>query len=122
MQLSLEQSINIYVNRFKEVYISNKFKYTSKFPYKCFNCDAIIYVPFEGSKRKDIFCKDCSHLSNVQRDKRNPQSIYLNEIKEKQLPIILSSLPEHADINLDNVSELKPSKYSKVKVIKTIDL
>jgi CxxC-x17-CxxC domain-containing protein len=121
MQLTLDQSLAIYVNRFKEVYASNKYKYTSKFPYTCYNCGATIYVPFENTTRKDIFCEKCKYMHKVQGDKYiNPQKRYLNEIKEKQLPIILSSSPDQNVVNLKSMSMLKP--HDTAKPMKLIEL
>lgn len=115
MDLTLNQSIQVYVSRFKEVYYSNKFKFTSKFPYTCFNCGKLIFVPFNMVRRGDVLCDDCKHLVKVQRDDRNPQFSYINEIKEKQLPIIMSSVPE--GINLEGLPVLKARKTPKAKPI-----
>jgi len=121
MQLTLEQSIQIYVNRFKEVYASNKFKFTSKFPATCFNCGAIIYVPFSNATRKDIFCNSCRDLSDVQLDKRNPQLSYLNKIKEQQLPVIISAIPKNESIDLYGISAIKSRLNPKAKPLQLID-
>jgi hypothetical protein len=120
MQLTLDQSLLIYINRFKEIYVSSKFKYTSKFPYKCLNCGDPIYVPFDGATRKDIFCQNCKDLAHIHGDKKNPQLYYLNEIKEKQLPIILSSVPDPSLVNLEGMSMLKPYNPNEAKPVKLI--
>ena len=123
MQLTLDQSLSIYVNRFKELYVSNKYKYTSKFPYTCYNCGEVIYVPFEGASRKDIFCSKCKYMYKVNQrssDEINLQQRYLNEIKEKQLPIITSSSPDPNAVDLKGMTMLK--SHDTAKPLKLIEL
>jgi hypothetical protein len=46
-------------------------------------------------------------------DKLSQQQRYLNEIKEKQLPIISSSSPDPNVVNLKSMAMLRPQKVAK---------
>ncbi|MCK9417701.1 hypothetical protein M0Q97_13745 [Candidatus Dojkabacteria bacterium] len=89
MILTKEQTYQILFASAQRKGIAKRYKFTTKYKWKCLSCGCIIYISYKQYGRNSIFCDDCL--------KTNPkesivQLQYIRKLKEEQLKLIENSI------------------------------
>ena len=83
MNLTKDQSFELYLAQDVEFYVSNYVRYSSKTPAQCLACGKQILVSYYQYGRNSIFCDDCRKSEYSKPTMAQAQ--YVRRIKEQQL-------------------------------------
>lgn len=86
MELSKEQTLQLYYNADKQNAFKYKFKFSTKYKWYCLGCLTPLYITYRQYGRNCIFCHDC-YIKNF-----HYQSVvqvqYMRILKERQLKLV----------------------------------
>ena len=87
MELTKEQTFRLYLNHSKELSYKNKYKFSTKYKWKCLSCMKTIYASYKFKNGfSSIFCSDCFPIFS--KKPTIAQIHYILKLKNEQLKII----------------------------------
>lgn len=86
MELTKQQTLQLYYNNKKIESLETKYSFTTKYKWYCLNCLRVIYVSYKQYGRNSIFCADC--YPQFAKKETIVQYQYMRVLKERQLALI----------------------------------
>ena len=98
MELTKQQTLkHLHLIKKREC-LWHRYRFTTKFRWRCLKCMKEIYVRYENVSLKTIFCKECQT-----KDTTNPNAVqyqYLRKMKEEQLKFVETYMSNFIDSDI----------------------
>lgn len=103
MELTKEQTYQLFANRFRKSSCRIRYKFTTKTAWKCISCLKPLYISYACVERQNIFCPEC--FKTWRNIRTVSQEHYITRLKETQIFTVLNMTLKNVQNSQESIQQ-----------------